>query len=162
MEKYKIPTSHYRTFTDYAEASDYLQKVGAPIVLKADGLAAGKGVIVALTMAEAAAGLKAIMKDKKFAEAGSRVVIEEYLEGEEFSLMALVNGEKLYRWTLLRIINGHLKAIKDRTPAAWVLTRRFRKSRKRLSMRPCGQSFSRLLQAWFKKVAPSPVCSMPD
>ncbi|GEB77336.1 phosphoribosylamine--glycine ligase [Sporolactobacillus inulinus] len=95
MEKYKIPTSHYRTFTDYAEASDYLQKVGAPIVLKADGLAAGKGVIVALTMAEAAAGLKAIMKDKKFAEAGSRVVIEEYLEGEEFSLMALVNGEKV-------------------------------------------------------------------
>ncbi|GGL60139.1 phosphoribosylamine--glycine ligase [Sporolactobacillus putidus] len=93
MEKYKIPTSRYQTFTDYKAASGYLQKVGAPIVLKADGLAAGKGVIVALTIEEAEQGLKILMKDKKFAEAGSRVVIEEYLEGEEFSLMALVHGK---------------------------------------------------------------------
>ncbi|WP_010632500.1 phosphoribosylamine--glycine ligase [Sporolactobacillus vineae] len=93
MEKYRIPTSQYRSFTDYRKASDYLQKVGAPIVLKADGLAAGKGVIVAMTMAEAEAGLKEIMLDRKFADAGARVVIEEFLEGDEFSLMALVNGK---------------------------------------------------------------------
>lgn len=107
MEKYEIPTSHYQTFTDYQAASDYLQKVGAPIVLKADGLAAGKGVIVALTMEEAERGLKAIMKDKQFADAGSRVVIEEYLEGEEFSLMALVNGENVFP---LAIAQDHKRA----------------------------------------------------
>lgn len=107
MAKYKIPTSHYQTFTDYQEACNYLQKVGAPIVLKADGLAAGKGVIVAMTMAEAENGLKEIMKDKKFADAGSRVVIEEYLEGEEFSLMALVNGEKVVP---LAIAQDHKRA----------------------------------------------------
>ncbi|MCL1632705.1 phosphoribosylamine--glycine ligase [Sporolactobacillus sp. CPB3-1] len=114
MKKYRIPTSHYATFTDYREASDYLQKIGAPIVLKADGLAAGKGVIVALTMAEAEAGLKAIMRDKKFAEAGSRVVIEEYLEGEEFSLMALVNGENVVP---LAIAQDHKRAFEgDKGP----------------------------------------------
>ncbi|SFG61441.1 phosphoribosylamine--glycine ligase [Sporolactobacillus nakayamae] len=114
MEKYQIPTSHYQTFTDYQEASDYLQKVGAPIVLKADGLAAGKGVIVALTMAEAEDGLKMIMKDKKFADAGSRVVIEEYLEGEEFSLMALVNGNKVVP---LAIAQDHKRAFEgDKGP----------------------------------------------
>jgi phosphoribosylamine--glycine ligase len=114
MEKYQIPTSHYQTFTVYQEASDYLQKVGAPIVLKADGLAAGKGVIVALTMAEAEDGLKMIMKDKKFADAGSRVVIEEYLEGEEFSLMALVNGNKVVP---LAIAQDHKRAFEgDKGP----------------------------------------------
>ncbi|MCO7124567.1 phosphoribosylamine--glycine ligase [Sporolactobacillus shoreicorticis] len=114
MKKYKIPTSHYQTFTDYEKASDYLQKVGAPIVLKADGLAAGKGVIVALTMADAEAGLKTIMKDKKFAEAGSRVVIEEYLEGEEFSLMALVDGHKVVP---LAIAQDHKRAFEgDKGP----------------------------------------------
>ncbi|WP_100489264.1 phosphoribosylamine--glycine ligase [Sporolactobacillus pectinivorans] len=110
MEKYKIPTSHYQSFTDYQEASDYLQKVGAPIVLKADGLAAGKGVIVALTLAEAEQGLKTLMKDKKFAEAGARVVIEEYLEGDEFSLMALVNGSTV---APLAIAQDHKRAYEE-------------------------------------------------
>ncbi|MFT8390751.1 MAG: phosphoribosylamine--glycine ligase [Sporolactobacillus sp.] len=107
MKKYAIPTSDYQSFTNYDQAVDYLHQVGAPIVLKADGLAAGKGVIVALTMDEAETGLKELMKDKKFAEAGSRVVIEEYLEGEEFSLMALVNGELV---TPLAIAQDHKRA----------------------------------------------------
>lgn len=107
MKKYAIPTSDYQSFTNYDQAVDYLHQVGAPIVLKADGLAAGKGVIVALTMDEAETGLKELMKDKKFAEAGSRVVIEEYLEGEEFSLMALVNGEQV---TPLAIAQDHKRA----------------------------------------------------
>lgn len=110
MEKYAIPTSEYQAFTDYEAARSYLHQVGAPIVLKADGLAAGKGVIVALTMDEAEAGLKTLMKDKKFAEAGARVVIEEYLEGEEFSLMALVNGEQV---TPLAIAQDHKRAYED-------------------------------------------------
>ncbi|RYL90950.1 phosphoribosylamine--glycine ligase [Sporolactobacillus sp. THM19-2] len=107
MKNNQIPTSHYQTFTDYQQAGDYLQQVGAPIVLKADGLAAGKGVIVAMTMAEAEQGLKAIMKDRKFADAGARVVIEEYLEGDEFSLMALVNGETV---TPLAIAQDHKRS----------------------------------------------------
>ncbi|CAM3176733.1 phosphoribosylamine--glycine ligase [Sporolactobacillus spathodeae] len=110
MEKYAIPTSEYQAFTDYEAARGYLHQVGAPIVLKADGLAAGKGVIVALTMDEAEVGLKTLMKDKKFAEAGARVVIEEYLEGEEFSLMALVNGEQV---TPLAIAQDHKRAYED-------------------------------------------------
>ncbi|TGA96632.1 phosphoribosylamine--glycine ligase [Sporolactobacillus shoreae] len=107
MEKYHIPTSHYRSFTNYQQASDYLQTVGAPIVLKADGLAGGKGVIVAMTMAEAEEGLKEIMLDRKFADAGARVVIEEFLEGDEFSLMALVNGKIV---TPLAIAQDHKRA----------------------------------------------------
>ncbi|RYM05178.1 phosphoribosylamine--glycine ligase [Sporolactobacillus sp. THM7-7] len=110
MKKYRIPTSHYETFTDYREASDYLHRTGAPIVLKADGLAAGKGVIVALTIEEAEQGLKTLMKDKKFSDAGSRVVIEEYLEGEEFSLMALVHGENVVP---LAIAQDHKRAYEE-------------------------------------------------
>ncbi|MFT8318883.1 MAG: phosphoribosylamine--glycine ligase [Sporolactobacillus sp.] len=114
MEKYEIPTSAYQSFTDYEAARSYLHQVGAPIVLKADGLAAGKGVIVALTMDEAEQGLKSIMKDKKFAQAGTRVVIEEYLEGEEFSLMALVHGEQV---TPLAIAQDHKRAFEgDKGP----------------------------------------------
>lgn len=114
MEKYRIPTSHYRSFTDYQQAVDYLQQVGAPIVLKADGLAAGKGVIVAMTMAEAEAGLKEIMLDRKFADAGARVVIEEFLQGDEFSLMALVNGKTV---APLAIAQDHKRAFEgDKGP----------------------------------------------
>lgn len=114
MKKYKIPTADYRTFSDYQKASDYLQTAGAPIVLKADGLAAGKGVIVALTMEEAENGLKTLMLGETFAEAAERVVIEEYLEGEEFSLMALVHGEMVVP---LAIAQDHKRAFEgDKGP----------------------------------------------
>lgn len=96
MAKYAIPTAEYQSFTDYEKASAYLEKMGAPIVIKADGLAAGKGVIVAMDIEEARHALKDIMCDGMFDEAGSSVVIEEYLEGEEFSLLAFVNGENVY------------------------------------------------------------------
>lgn len=114
MKKYNIPTAGYRTFSDYQQASDYLQTAGAPIVLKADGLAAGKGVIVALTKAEAENGLKTLMLGETFAEAAERVVIEEYLEGEEFSLMALVHGETVVP---LAIAQDHKRAFEgDKGP----------------------------------------------
>ncbi|MFT8872130.1 MAG: phosphoribosylamine--glycine ligase [Sporolactobacillus sp.] len=107
MDKYRIPTAAYETFTDYEVARDYLHQVGAPIVLKADGLAAGKGVTVALTMDEAEQALAAMMQGRKFADAGARVVIEEYLEGEEFSLMALVAGTRVLP---LAIAQDHKRA----------------------------------------------------
>ncbi|HDU7439138.1 phosphoribosylamine--glycine ligase [Listeria monocytogenes] len=96
MEKYAIPTAASRTFTDYAEAKAYLNERGVPIVIKADGLAAGKGVTVALEMEEAVLALKDMMLEEKFGDASLKVVIEDFLAGEEFSLMAFVNGEEVY------------------------------------------------------------------
>ncbi|OIK08945.1 phosphoribosylamine--glycine ligase [Bacillus sp. MUM 13] len=96
MKKYGIPTAEYGTFSDLSSAQAYLEKNGAPIVIKADGLAAGKGVVVAHSIKEANYALKDMLIDSKFGAASSRVVIEEFLDGEEFSLMAFVNGEKVY------------------------------------------------------------------
>ncbi|MBF2676306.1 phosphoribosylamine--glycine ligase [Listeria marthii] len=96
MEKYAIPTAVSKTFTDYDEAKAYLDKRGVPIVIKADGLAAGKGVTVALEMEEAVLALKDMLLEEKFGDASLKVVIEDFLAGEEFSLMAFVNGEEVY------------------------------------------------------------------
>ncbi|MFX3625091.1 MAG: phosphoribosylamine--glycine ligase [Ectobacillus sp.] len=96
MKKYNIPTAAYEAFTEYEKAAAYIRKTGAPIVIKADGLAAGKGVTVAMTEEEALASVKDMMLDRKFGEASKRVVIEEFLEGQEFSLMAFVNGTAVY------------------------------------------------------------------
>ncbi|HFK1459523.1 TPA: phosphoribosylamine--glycine ligase [Bacillus cereus] len=96
MKKYNIPTAAYETFTDYEEAVQYIEKVGAPIVIKADGLAAGKGVTVAMTLEEALQATKEMLQDVKFGEASKKVVIEEFLDGQEFSLMAFVNGKTVY------------------------------------------------------------------
>ena len=90
-----IPTGFYQNFTDIDEAMAYLQKVGAPIVIKADGLAAGKGVIVAMTMAEAEAAVKDMLAGNAFGEAGHRVVIEEFLDGEEASFIVMVDGKNV-------------------------------------------------------------------
>lgn len=93
MEKYQIPTAAYQSFTDFDAAKAYVEEKGAPIVIKADGLAAGKGVTVALTLEEAIDSLKEMLVNSKFGAASAKVVIEEFLEGEEFSLMAFVNGD---------------------------------------------------------------------
>ncbi len=93
MLKHGIPTAEYKKFTSYSQAVDYVRLKGAPIVVKADGLAAGKGVIVAETVEEATDALKMIMKDKAFGEAGSRVIVEQCLRGEEASFMILTDGE---------------------------------------------------------------------
>lgn len=93
MIKYDIPTAEYAVFSKYEDAKTYLEKKGAPIVIKADGLAAGKGVIVATTMEEAQESLKEMMLNEQFGKASATVVIEEFLDGEEFTLMAFVNGD---------------------------------------------------------------------
>ena len=96
MKKYGIPTAKYEVFTDADEARAYIKKEGAPIVIKADGLAAGKGVIVAMTLEEALDAVHEIMDDAAFGKAGSRVVIEEFMEGEEASLLAFTDGKTIY------------------------------------------------------------------
>ncbi|XXG68810.1 hypothetical protein AAC387_Pa06g1817 [Persea americana] len=92
-DKYRIPTAKYRTFTDPSDAKHYIQEQGTPIVVKADGLAAGKGVVVAMTLEEAFEAVDSMLVEGVFGSAGCRVIIEEYLEGEEASFFALVDGE---------------------------------------------------------------------
>ncbi|WP_053217306.1 phosphoribosylamine--glycine ligase [Virgibacillus senegalensis] len=96
MHKYGIPTASYQTFTDAGEAKAYIREHGVPIVIKADGLAAGKGVVVAETLEQALAAVDHILLDIEFGSAGSKIVIEEFLQGKEFSLMAFVNGSQVY------------------------------------------------------------------
>ncbi|MGE6755897.1 phosphoribosylamine--glycine ligase [Rossellomorea sp. NPDC071047] len=96
MKKYNIPTAKYEVFTSVEKAIQYVKEVGAPIVVKADGLAAGKGVVVAETEEEAISALEEMLLDEKFGDASSKVVVEECLFGEEFSLMAFVHAESVY------------------------------------------------------------------
>lgn len=107
MRKYEIPTADYAVFTNFAEAKQYIEEKGAPIVIKADGLAAGKGVTVALTLEEALQSAEEMLVGQKFGDASSRVVIEEFLSGEEFSLMAFVNGDVVIP---LEIAQDHKRA----------------------------------------------------
>jgi len=92
MKRHRIPTADYKIFSSYLHAEDYVRMVGAPIVIKADGLAAGKGVIVASSVDEAIDALRLIMKERAFGEAGDRVVVEQCLEGEEASFMVFTDG----------------------------------------------------------------------
>jgi len=92
MARHKISTAEYETFTEVQAATDYIKAKGAPIVVKADGLAAGKGVIVAQTEAEAIAAVEDMLSGNSFGEAGSRVVIEEFLTGEEASFIVIADG----------------------------------------------------------------------
>jgi phosphoribosylamine--glycine ligase len=93
MKRHGIPTADYETFADAGAAHDYVNARGAPIVVKADGLAAGKGVVVAHTLAEAHAAIDAMLVDNRIGQAGARVVIEEFLEGEEASFIVMSDGQ---------------------------------------------------------------------
>ena len=95
MIRHGIPTAAYATFTDAAAAHDYVNQQGAPIVIKADGLAAGKGVVVAMSNDEAHAAIDMMLGDNKLGAAGARVVIEEFLTGEEASFMVMVDGKNI-------------------------------------------------------------------
>ncbi len=94
MHKYGVPTAAYATFEDFDAAMEYVKAGSLPTVLKYDGLAAGKGVVIAETMEEAEAALRDMLQDKKFGK--GKVVVEEYLEGPEFSLLCFVNGKDVY------------------------------------------------------------------
>ena len=95
MKKYNIPTAKYETFSDYESAKAYVEKCEIPVVLKADGLALGKGVLICKTREEAKDGLKEMMLDQKFGTAGSKVVVEEFLEGPEVSALAFTDGKTI-------------------------------------------------------------------
>ena len=95
MKKYNIPTAAYENFTDADEALKYLETAKMPIVLKADGLALGKGVLICNTLEEAKAGVKEIMEDKKFGTAGNTMVVEEFMTGREVSVLSYVDGKTI-------------------------------------------------------------------
>lgn len=99
MKKYQIPTAAYETFDDPQKAIDYLETTDMPIVLKADGLALGKGVLICNTLEEAKAGVKEIMLDKHFGSAGNRMVIEEFMTGREVSVLSYVDGKTIKTMT---------------------------------------------------------------
>ncbi|MDO5388067.1 MAG: phosphoribosylamine--glycine ligase [Clostridia bacterium] len=95
MKKYNIPTAAYETFDNYENALEYIKKGDFPVVLKADGLALGKGVLICNSLEEAEEGLKTIMVDKKFGESGNKVVIEEFLTGQEMSVLSFCDGKTI-------------------------------------------------------------------
>ncbi len=95
MIRHNIPTAAYATFTDAKAAQDYVNAQGAPIVIKADGLAAGKGVVVAMSLDEAHSAIDSMLSDNKLGSAGARVVIEEFLTGEEASFIVMVDGKNI-------------------------------------------------------------------
>ncbi len=95
MVRHNIPTAAYATFNDVKSAHDYVNTQGAPIVIKADGLAAGKGVVVAMSLDEAHAAIDSMLSDNKLGSAGARVVIEEFLTGEEASFIVMVDGKNI-------------------------------------------------------------------
>ncbi|NOV25812.1 phosphoribosylamine--glycine ligase [Cupriavidus necator] len=95
MQRHGIPTAAYQTFADAAQAHAYIDAQGAPIVIKADGLAAGKGVVVAMSLEEAHQAVDMMLADNKLGDAGARVVIEEFLDGEEASFIVLVDGKNV-------------------------------------------------------------------
>lgn len=107
MKKYNIPTAEYEIFNDIEKALEYLRDCDFPIVIKADGIAAGKGVLIPQNFNEAKESLEEIMLHKKFDSAGDTIVIEEFLEGVEFSLMAFVSGEKVYP---MKVAQDHKRA----------------------------------------------------
>ncbi len=95
MQRHGIPTAAYQTFSDAAAAHRYIDEQGAPIVVKADGLAAGKGVVVAMTLEEAHGAVDMMLSDNRFGDAGARVVVEEFLDGEEASFIVMVDGKNI-------------------------------------------------------------------
>ncbi len=95
MKKYNIPTAAYETFDDSKKAIAYLETADMPVVLKADGLALGKGVLICQTLEEAKEGVKTIMEDKKFGDSGNRMVIEEFMTGREVSVLSFVDGKTI-------------------------------------------------------------------
>ena len=99
MKKYHIPTAAYENFTDPEKALAYLETAKMPIVLKADGLALGKGVLICNTLEEAKEGVKTIMEDKKFGDAGNEMVIEEFMTGREVSVLSFVDGKTIKTMT---------------------------------------------------------------
>ena len=152
MAKYAIPTAGYRAFTEYAEALDYVASRPLPAVLKYDGLAAGKGVVIAETLEEADAALKDMLLDDKFGE--GKVVVEDFLTGPEASCRAARCG----RWRWRRTTSAPSTATRGPTRAVWGPIPRCRSLRRRMSGMRSKRSCSRRPMRWSPKGVRSKGC----
>ena len=162
MDRHNIPTAQYKTFSDLELAQDYVHEHGAPIVIKADGLAAGKGVTVAMDELTAQRALEDIFIDHRFGSAGAKVVIEDFLDGQGILPDELRQRHRfLADANLPRITSAPMTATKARTPAAWVPTARFRRFRSPWLTKPSKLSCAPPLRAWLKKVRRSPAFCTP-
>lgn len=119
LQRYGIPTAAYGSFSEVEPALTYLHKVGAPIVIKADGLAAGKGVILALNLATAEAAVHDMLAGGRFGKAGTRIVIEEFLQGEEVSFIALVSQGQILPMASSQDHRPETTVTKAPIPVAW-------------------------------------------
>jgi phosphoribosylamine---glycine ligase len=124
MNKYGVPTARGAVFQQLQKAEAYVRKMGAPVVVKADGLAAGKGVIVCASVAQAVAALKLILVDKAFGEAGRQVVVEECLRARRLPFWPLPTARRSWRCPPPRTTNRSLTTTRGPTPAAWAPIRR--------------------------------------
>ena len=132
MRKYNIPTAAYETFTSADDACRYLETADYPIVLKADGLALGKGVIICNTKDEAMAGVKTLMTDKQFGDAGNTIVIEEFMTGREVSVLSFVDGNTSRSCLRHRITSVPRTVTRDSIQAAWVIFHQVRSTPRKL------------------------------
>ena len=158
MQKYNIPTAGYAVFENSADAIAYIKENGAPIVIKADGLALGKGVTVAMTEEEAIAAVHDAIDDGKFGGAGARVVIEEFLTGPEVSVLAFVDGKNL---STMPSAQDHKRAYDhDEGPNTGGMGASLRPaSIPRTLRRPAWRRFSaRLSTPWQQKAVRSAAC----
>ena len=124
LARHNIPTADYQNFTDLEPALAYIREQGAPIVIKADGLAAGKGVIVAMTLEEAEAAATDMLDGGAFGDAGARIVVEEFLAAKRPVSLSLPTAPLYCRWQHRRTTKRVTKATPARTPAAWAPTPR--------------------------------------
>jgi phosphoribosylamine--glycine ligase len=158
MKRHKIPTADYDTFSDPAKAHAYVEQHGAPIVIKADGLAAGKGVVVAMSLPQAHEAIDWMLTDNKLGvqhnEGGARVVIEQFLEGEEASFIVLC-------WPPARTTSACATTTRGPTPAAWAPIRRRLWSRRTCTPRSCTRSSCPPSRAWPRTASRSPASSTP-
>ena len=131
MVRAGIPTARFVVCDTSTQAKQAVRQLGAPVVIKADGLAAGKGVSICHTVTEADACIVAMMEERLHGEAGSRVVVEEYLTGEEVSVLAFVAGEEVILMPPVRTTKRSGRMTEGPTPGAWVLIRQFPQSMRR-------------------------------
>jgi phosphoribosylamine--glycine ligase len=164
MRRHGIPTAAFETFTDAAQAHAYVDRQGAPIVVKADGLAAGKGVVVAMSLAEAHEAIDFMLLENTLGVThnvgGARVVIEEFLQGEEASFMVLCDGKNVAALATSQDHKRYWMATRAPTQAAWVRIHPRPWSLPRCTRAPCARSSCPPSAAWRKTASTTPAFCM--
>lgn len=161
MKRHNIPTADYESFTDPEAAHAYVRRKGAPIVVKADGLAAGKGVVVAMSEQEAHDAIDMMLEGHTFGNAGARVVIEDFLDGEEASFIVMVDGENILPMATSQDHKRLLDADQGPNTGGMGAYSRLPSSRRTFTPRSCAKSSARPFRAWPPTASATPASSTP-